>query len=141
MRTHDGGEPAGTAGRPILAAIDRAGLADVLVIVTRWFGGVKLGKGGLARAYGEAATLALSRAVRETRYFTEGLLVVFPHACTGEVMHAVSRAGARLRDTTYDEEVHLLLDVPRSRVAPLVEELTERTAGNLRVVRKGPSAP
>lgn len=58
-RSHDDGEPGGTAGRPILAAIDGAGIDRVLVVVTRWFGGIKLGAGGLVRAYGGAAAECL----------------------------------------------------------------------------------
>ena len=58
FRINDDGEPSGTGGRPILAAIDREGLTDTLVMVTRYFGGIKLGTGGLARAYGQAARIA-----------------------------------------------------------------------------------
>lgn len=63
-RSHDDGEPGGTAGRPILAAIDGAGLDRVLVLVARWFGGIKLGAGGLVRAYGGAAAECLRLAPR-----------------------------------------------------------------------------
>jgi uncharacterized YigZ family protein len=136
-RAHDGGEPAGTAGRPILAAIDRAGVTDALVVVARWFGGVKLGAGGLARAYSDAAALALVHAPHESRFRVEVVEAVFPHARTGDVMHAVSRSGARIRETTYDDEVHLTLEVRQSKLELLSAELVERTAGNIRFVRKG----
>src|SRR3546814_18000784 len=62
-RSNDDGEPAGTAGRPILAAIDGQGMDRVVVVVTRWFGGIKLGAGGLVRAYGGTAAECLRRAV------------------------------------------------------------------------------
>ncbi|HEU0052465.1 MAG TPA: YigZ family protein, partial [Longimicrobium sp.] len=61
-RAADAGEPSGSAGAPILAAIEGAGLVDTLVVVTRWFGGTKLGVGGLVRAYGDAAAEALAAA-------------------------------------------------------------------------------
>ena len=61
-RSSDDGEPAGTAGRPILAAIDGQGFDRVMVVVTRWFGGIKLGAGGLVRAYGGAAAECLRTA-------------------------------------------------------------------------------
>jgi putative IMPACT (imprinted ancient) family translation regulator len=63
-RSSDDGEPAGTAGRPILAAIDGQGFDRVMVVVTRWFGGIKLGAGGLVRAYGGAAAECLRTAPR-----------------------------------------------------------------------------
>ncbi|MCB1553978.1 MAG: YigZ family protein [Xanthomonadales bacterium] len=63
-RSSDDGEPAGTAGRPILAAIDGSGLDQVAVVVTRWYGGIKLGAGGLVRAYGGAAAECLRTAPR-----------------------------------------------------------------------------
>jgi len=66
-RSDDADEPAGTAGRPILAAIDGQGLDQVVVVVTRWFGGIKLGAGGLVRAYGGAAAECLRTAPRQLR--------------------------------------------------------------------------
>jgi len=66
-RFNDDGEPGGSAGRPILAAIDGQGLDHVVVVVTRWFGGIKLGVGGLVRAYGGCAAECLRTAPRRTR--------------------------------------------------------------------------
>ncbi len=63
-RSHDADEPAGTAGRPILAALDAQGFDHAIVLVSRWFGGIKLGAGGLARAYGGSAAECLRRAAR-----------------------------------------------------------------------------
>jgi uncharacterized YigZ family protein len=131
-RFHDDGEPSGSAGRPILGALDRAGVTNLVVVVTRYFGGTKLGVGGLARAYGGAASLVLERAERETRYLTSTLQLSVPHACVGEVMRAVSRFGARIGDTTYDEEVHLRLEIRTSKLEEVKAGLMECTAGNIR---------
>jgi len=128
-RASDDGEPGGTAGKPILAAIDREVLTNVLVVVTRYFGGTKLGTGGLVRAYGEAAALAVQQAGREVRLITAPLLVAVDHSRVGQVMHVVSRSGARIADTRYDETVHFRLEIRRSRLELLRQELIRATGG------------
>jgi uncharacterized YigZ family protein len=131
FRANDGGEPAGSAGKPILAAIEHAGLTDVVVIVTRYFGGTKLGIGGLARAYGGAATGSLDRAERVTHFAVDRMRVSFPHARVSTVMHVLEKCGARITETTYDGEVHLTVEIRRSRSAELREALVNQTSGNL----------
>ena len=86
FRYNDDGEPAGTGGKPILAAIDKFGMTDVVVVVTRYFGGTKLGVGGLARAYGEAAEKTLGSIKPVTRYILSPLLTSFPHTHISNVM-------------------------------------------------------
>ncbi len=128
-RMHDDGEPAGTGGRPILTAIDREGLTDVVVVVTRYFGGTKLGVGGLARAYGEAAVQALRNAGRETRFVMSELDVVFPHDVTSAIMHCISRNQARIVETSYDEHVRMRVEIRQSAVGELKAKLVEQTGG------------
>ena len=122
-RASDGGEPAGTAGRPLLTAIDAAGLVDVLVAVVRWFGGTKLGTGGLARAYGDAARLALEAAGVETRYECERIEV----ACALDRVAAVKRLLAPPEVTLVAEEfgatARFTLDVRRARCAEIEARL------------------
>jgi uncharacterized YigZ family protein len=140
-RMHDDGEPGGTGGRPILTAIDREGLTDVLVAVTRYFGGTKLGVGGLARAYGEAAAQALRDAGRETRFVMSGLDVIFPHEVTSAVMHCISRIQARIVETAYDEHVRMRVEIRQSAAGELKDRLVEQTGGkavvNLRDALEG----
>lgn len=87
-RCSDDGEPQGTAGKPILAAIDRSRLEHVAVVVVRYFGGIKLGASGLARAYGTAAAQCLAEAPRRRREITRDIRVAVPHACIGDVLNA-----------------------------------------------------
>ncbi|HEX2095462.1 MAG TPA: YigZ family protein, partial [Longimicrobiaceae bacterium] len=94
FRASDAGEPSGSAGAPILAAIDGAGVTDCVVIVTRYFGGTRLGVGGLVRAYGEAAVLALQAAPRRVGIPAVRLRVRYPYEHTSAVMRALERAGA-----------------------------------------------
>lgn len=132
FRTFDDGEPSGSAGRPILAAIDREQLTNVVVVVTRYFGGTKLGVGGLARAYGEAAAMAVAASEREVRTILALLAVAFPHASVGPVMHVITKAGAKVAHSVYDEEVHLTIEVRRSACDQLFARLVESTSGAVR---------
>jgi uncharacterized YigZ family protein len=132
-RYSDDGEPSGTAGRPLLAVVEGSGLTNTLLVVTRFFGGTKLGVGGLTHAYADAAKAAIGNCERVSRHRMVTLKVVFPHEQTGNVMHAISRHHAHIRDTAYDEEVHLLLDVRRSRAEDLQRELVDVTRGNIEV--------
>lgn len=131
-RASDAGEPGGTAGKPILTAIDREGLTNVLVVVTRYFGGTKLGTGGLVRAYGEAATLALREAGRKTQLITVPLALTVEHPLVSQIMHIASRCGARVAETRYDDVVHFRLEIRRSRLESLREELIQATSGGVR---------
>jgi len=130
-RIHDDGEPGNSAGRPILAAIDHGTLTNVMVIVTRWFGGTKLGVGGLVRAYGDAAAAALAGAGTLTRYLTVETIVHFPHAHIGTVMRLCGSFEADIVGTTYDELVHMRLEVRRGRLERLTADLIEATHGQL----------
>ena len=136
FRAHDDGEPAGSAGRPILAVIDGAGLLGVIVVVTRYFGGTKLGVGGLARAYRDASALAVARAERTTRVVCSLLGVSFPHACVGPVMRAVAAAGGRVSSAKYDSAVEMEIEIRTSRLEELRSALLERTSGEIRFSRE-----
>jgi uncharacterized YigZ family protein len=131
-RMFDDGEPAGTAGRPILAAIDHESLTNVVVVVTRYFGGTKLGVGGLARAYGEAAASALSAAGREERTIVTTVGIAFPFAMMGQVMHAVTRTGGKVIRSSYDDQVHMSIEVRRSAGEEFFALLVESTSGAVR---------
>jgi uncharacterized YigZ family protein len=133
FRFNDDSEPSGTAGKPILAAIDKLGVRDVCVVVTRYFGGTKLGVGGLIRAYGDAAAQALASAGTVTRYLFDVICVSFPHLHISSVMHVTSKCGARIVDTVYDEEVHLVLEIRKSKAKELCSSLVSHTSGNVRI--------
>ena len=84
-RFSDDGEPAGTAGRPILAAIDGQGYDQVMAVVTRWYGGIKLGAGGLVRAYGGAVAECLRLAPRQALIAYGEIAIAYPFEVTGAV--------------------------------------------------------
>ncbi|MEK7671060.1 MAG: YigZ family protein [Bacteroidota bacterium] len=137
FRFGDDGEPSGSAGKPILATIDKFELTDIIVVVTRYFGGTKLGVGGLVRAYGDAAEQALSKAEKLTKYKTEIIEATFPHSHISNVMHVVSKIGAKIVDTMYDEDVHAKLEIRLSNVEELKSLLVNQTNGNINLKPDG----
>jgi uncharacterized YigZ family protein len=125
VRSSDAGEPAGTAGKPIALAIESSGLTDVLAVVVRYFGGTKLGTGGLARAYRRAAERALEAAGSETVYEAVVVAVRFPHEKTGLARRLIDPPAIRLRSERFTPEPELELEVRRSRLLALRAALEE----------------
>lgn len=126
-RSSDDGEPAGTAGAPMLEVLRGHEVSDVVAVVTRWFGGVLLGAGGLVRAYGDSVRAGLeSVGTLERSLLLEHELVV-SHAEAGRIENELRSRGVLLLDTTYASAVTLRLGMPAgesSTLAPLVAELT-----------------
>lgn len=129
FRYDDDGEPTGTGGRPVLAAIDARGLHRTAVVVTRWFGGTELGTGGLSRAYRRAARAVLeeveARRCRPARRVT----IRYPYETTGAVMRAVDRAGASRLGETFAERARVELAVPVTSIPGLLRRVRDGTAG------------
>jgi uncharacterized YigZ family protein len=139
-RANDAGEPSGSAGAPILAAVDGAGVTDCVVVVTRYYGGTKLGVGGLVRAYGDAAALALQAAPRRTGVPSARLRITYGYEHTAAVMRALERAGAAAMEHGYADGGQrgvVDLTVPLAAEGALAEELREATAGALAPERLG----
>lgn len=129
----DDGEPSGSAGRPILDAIKGSGLEQVVVVVTRYFGGTKLGTGGLVRAYGQSARDAIEAAGRQERFHTRVLNVSFDHADTSPVHHTASRFAARQVGAAYGERVALRFELKASQVEEFTKSMIEATHGRATV--------
>ena len=124
-RSSDDGEPAGTAGVPILRALEGAGLSDALVVVARWFGGTKLGKGGLARAYSMAAREALSVVAVERRVPSGELAIVVPYPQVGAIKRLLRPPDVELVAESYGESVRLVLRVADHLRLELVAALSD----------------
>jgi uncharacterized YigZ family protein len=108
----DDGEPSGTAGRPIFSVIGHKGVGDVLVVVTRYFGGVKLGAGGLVRAYSGAAEAAASQMVVVDKVVHARMTLLLDFADEQPVRHWSALHGASIEDVDYGETVRMVLAVP-----------------------------
>jgi len=124
-RSSDAGEPSGTAGKPILNAIEGAQLFDLGVVVVRWFGGIKLGTGGLSRAYRESAAETLRSAQRVDRYLYERVNVIVPFDALGTIYRLVNPPDVVLTGETYGEENVFAFDVRTSQVAAFKARLSE----------------
>ena len=124
-RSADAGEPAGTAGMPILQALRGAGLSDVMAVVVRWFGGVKLGKGGLARAYAGAAREALQGLPVIARAPTARVAVEVPYERVGAVKRLLRPPEIELAAEEYAAAARLVLAVHEERLPALREALAE----------------
>ncbi|MFP4636755.1 MAG: IMPACT family protein [Nitriliruptoraceae bacterium] len=132
-RSNDDGEPAGTAGAPMLAVLTGAGLTDVIAVVSRYFGGTLLGAGGLVRAYGEATTKAVELAERVRRRWVKQVAVRADHAAAGRLEHQLrvwaSAHGAAVAASAYDAGgATVTLVVPVAAVASLEELLASVAA-------------
>ena len=113
-RSSDAGEPSGTAGKPILAAIEGAALHDLGVIVVRWYGGIKLGTGGLSRAYRDTAAETLRLATPLDRYVYERVRVIVPFDAISNVYRLVEPPDVVLAGQEYGEENVFEFDVRAS---------------------------
>jgi uncharacterized YigZ family protein len=126
QRSSDAGEPSGTAGKPILAAIEGADLFDIGVVVVRWYGGVKLGTGGLSRAYRDTAAKALNEVEREDRYLYERVIVNVPFDQLGAIYRVVAPPDIVLAGEEYGETNEFLFDVRQSAVERFTADLTAK---------------
>ncbi|MDR1875380.1 MAG: YigZ family protein [Synergistaceae bacterium] len=126
----DDGEPAGTAGKPILAAIRRSGITNVMVVVTRYFGGIKLGVRGLIEAYGNVAAEVLSRANPVEKIRSRRLAICLPYAIIGDVAHVLNAGGVvGVPEWVYGEKVKVSAEIRLSataRITDLLDELQAR---------------
>ena len=137
-RSSDDGEPAGTAGRPILAAIDGQGCDQVLVVVTRWYGGIKLGAGGLVRAYGGAAAECLRRAEKRLLLVFVDLEFACPFVHLGDAHAALNAIGANKSNERFDiDGVTLRVRLPADRLDDLKTRLRDATRDRVRFATSG----
>ena len=125
-RAADAGEPAGTAGKPILAAIEAAGLDEAAVAVVRWFGGTKLGTAGLVRCYRETARAALAAAGAEDVFDAIELVVETTYANVAAVRRLVDPPDVRIVDEEFSGAARFRLSVRASRVPGIERELSEK---------------
>jgi uncharacterized YigZ family protein len=130
-RKSDAGEPSGTAGEPIINSIGKMDLTDVLVIVVRYFGGIKLGTGGLARAYGQAAGMALAEAGAKEVSLGREFILRFPYTHDKTIRRLLEKRKGHLVKQNYDEKVVWRIWLPHSVWRGFAETLTELTAGTV----------
>lgn len=125
FRANDDGEPASTAGKPILGQINRNGITDVLIVVVRYFGGVKLGTGGLIVAYREAAADAIRNSEISYKLIEENIDYTFPYIMMDKVMKVVKEMQPRILSQSYDNICVLSLSIRKSLAGQLKAKLAK----------------
>jgi uncharacterized YigZ family protein len=128
---NDDGEPSGTAGRPALAVLQGSGLGDAAVVVTRYFGGTKLGTGGLVRAYGDAVRAVLAEVPRAEKVPTYTVLLAVPYSLFEQVRLLVDSHQGRILDQTFAADVTLAILFSQQRLPAFQADLQELSHGSL----------
>ncbi|HJA82933.1 MAG TPA: YigZ family protein [Candidatus Bacteroides intestinavium] len=123
FRANDNGEPSGTAGKPILGQINSNGLTDILIIVVRYFGGIKLGTSGLIVAYRAAAAEAIGAATVVEKTVDEEVTVLFEYPMMNDVMRIVKEEGPAIVSQGYDTDCSMTLRIRRSLMPRLRQRL------------------
>lgn len=125
----DDGEPRGTAGKPMLNVLQHSGLGFTTVVVTRYFGGVKLGAGGLVRAYTQCVSNALQSLETKQHWLTDSLEVTLPYAELARVEYWLKDTQIEITDRDFSSDIVLTLDVPRSATKKRMTELEKLGEG------------
>lgn len=129
QKANDDGEPSGTAGVPMLEVLKKQGLKDTVVVVTRYFGGIKLGGGGLIRAYGSATTEGIVATGTVERKLHQLMKVTIDYTWLGKLENEARQSVYPLKEITYADDVDLFMYVPTAEVKSFTDWMTELTNG------------
>ena len=136
-RYSDDGEPQGTAGQPMLEVFTRAGVENVCCVVTRYFGGILLGAGGLVRAYTKGAKIAVDAAGKSMKRVWTVVYLPCPYSFYERVKLEVEAFGGIIRNTDFGAEVELELLFPEAQTQSFLDRLTDMTAGTVEAMEIG----
>lgn len=125
----DDGEPSGTAGRPMLAVVSGVGIGDVFVVASRYFGGTKLGMGGLVRAYSETAKSALDALEIRVKYETTLLHITLPYEYYDICKARLLEMGSNIRNETYSSNVRIEVDIISNKKDVIQNMVRDITSG------------
>lgn len=137
VRFSDDGEPGGTAGMPMLQVLQKEGLYNICCVVTRYFGGILLGAGGLVRAYTKGAKIAVDAAGKSMKRVWTAVYLPCPYPYYERVKLEVEAFGGIIRDTQFGAEVEMELLFPEGRTQEFIEKLTDMTAGTVETMELG----
>ena len=130
-RSSDDGEPSGTAGRPMLEVLTGSGIRNIAAVVTRYFGGVLLGTGGLVRAYSGAVKMALEQCETITRRYGVQMLIKTDYNGAGKIQYLLGSKDVVIQDSVYAADVQMTVLVPIEEYDRLCKELVEATNGRV----------
>lgn len=137
VRFSDDGEPGGTAGMPMLQVLQREGLYNVVCVVTRYFGGILLGAGGLVRAYTKGAKIAVDAAGKSWKRVWTVVYLPCPYPFYERIRLEVSGFGGIIRQTEFGAEVELELLFPENQAQPFLDRVTDLTSGTVEGLMTG----
>ena len=137
VRFSDDGEPGGTAGMPMPQVLQREGLFNIVCVVTRYFGGILLGTGGLVRAYTKGAKIAVDAAGRSMKRVWTALYVPIPYTYYERVKLEVDAFGGIIRDTQFGADIELEILMPEAQAQPFLDRLTDMSAGTIEGMETG----
>ena len=137
VRFSDDGEPGGTAGMPMLQVLQREGLYNIVCVVTRYFGGILLGAGGLVRAYTKGAKIAVDAAGKSMKRVWTVVYLPCPYSFYERVKLLIAEFGGIIRETEFGAEVEMELLFPEANVEPFFEKLTDMTSGTVEGMETG----
>ena len=138
MRFSDDGEPTGTAGRPILEVLVGSGIRNIIVVVTRYFGGTLLGTGGLVRAYTKAAQAGIAASVVHTMCCGFKMNIVTDYNGIGKVQYLLGARGISTEDADYGEQVTVRVNIPYEDKDSVIKEINDATAGKAMITVSEP---
>ncbi|WP_010175107.1 YigZ family protein [Bacillus coahuilensis] len=129
QKANDDGEPSGTAGVPMLEVLKKQGLKDTTVVVTRYFGGIKLGGGGLIRAYGKSTSEGLKATGIVERILHKEIIITIDYTLLGKIENEVRNSPYPLLDISYTDLVQVIIHVPTDEVPEAIAWITELSNG------------
>jgi uncharacterized YigZ family protein len=127
----DDGEPKGTAGKPILNVLQHSGLGNVVFIVTRYFGGVKLGAGGLVRAYSQSASQAIQLLKTREYVVCQRVILLFSYPLQGKVEYYLASSDIEITDKVFTQQVCFTIAAPQNKVSELQNDLDQLANGKI----------
>lgn len=135
-RYSDDGEPQGTAGIPVLDVIRKRGVTDCVIVVTRYFGGVLLGAGGLVRAYSAAAKLAVDASGEREMIVCSVCSLSCSYTMYGKLPSMIASFGGSIDDSSFTDDVHLVFHLPEDNLAAFNKALSEESSGKLQATEE-----
>jgi len=135
QKADDDGEPSGTAGKPILEVIKKNELSDVVIVVTRYFGGIKLGAGGLIRAYGKAATLGLENCDIVLRTLFIRIRIDIDYTLLGILENNFYKKDIFIENKIFTDQVQLFILVKKEETSTLIQDITNWTAAACKITK------
>lgn len=131
----DDGEPSGTAGMPMLKILEHSGLGETVVAVVRYFGGTKLGTGGLQRAYSDAVALGLKTLPTELKVPKENLILTYDYCYEGGISRLLGRYSGEIIQSEYQSQVQVTVAIPCQTMSEIKQQLVDLCSGNISITK------